>query len=476
MKAGIKHELITRLYASMPYRLQNVAFSFHGYNLKRKRYGKDFWEIYNWLKETQFWSKERIADYQVQEMKRIVSLAYERVPYYSKMMKKLHLRPSDFERLEDLKQLPITTKAQIKKNPNEFRNSDISRKIHLAYTSGTTGTPLEIALTSRALQFQWAVWWRHKSRFELKPGDKHLVFGARLPVLGMKSKPPFWRIDKANNRYYMSIYHISQENICDIVQMLNEVNFDFYTGYPSALYSLVKHMKKTNLKVKNAPRIVVCGADALTPLIEEEISEVLGVRVTDQYGSAEACGNFSRCEYGKYHLDFEFGIAELLPVRSSANPNIRKIVFTGFANDAMPLIRYDIGDYGVYSEERCKCGRESIFLDSIDGRTEELIRTPDGRLVSGLNQVFEWSNGIDGAQIIQEKIEEVRVLIVTNSNFTPFDREKINNELSRRLGSNVSIKFEFTSQLFSSKSGKSRLVISHIDPNSYQEEDLRKRQ
>lgn len=476
MKAGAKHELLTRIYAALPYNLQNVAFSFHGYSLKKKRYGKDFWEIYNWLKETQFWSQERIADYQVQEMKRIISLAYEKIPYYSKKMKELHTRPSDFERLEDLEQLPITTKAQVRKNPEEFKNSDFSGNVHLSYTSGTTGTPLEIALTSRALQFQWAVWWRHKSRFGLKLGDKHLVFGARLPVPSMKSKPPFWRVDKANNRYYISIYHISQESIGEIAQMMNEVSFDFYTGYPSAIYALVKHMKEANLKVKKAPRVVVCGADALTPMIQREISDFLGIRVTDQYGSAEACGNFSRCEFEKYHLDFEFGIAELLPLTCSANPNIRKMVFTGFANDAMPLIRYDIGDYGVLSVEKCKCGRESICLDSIEGRTEELLRTPDGRLVSGLNQVFEWSTGVDAAQIVQEAEDKLRVLLVPNKNYSVSDKQKIENELTRRVGRGVEIKYELVRELISSKSGKQRLVISNLNSESLSEQDLKNRQ
>jgi len=64
------------------------------------------------------------------------------------------------------------------------------------------------------------------------------------------------------------------------------------------------------------------------------------------------------------------------------------MVFTGIANLAMPFIRYDIGDYALTSEEECDCGRKSVIVRSIEGRTEDCIKTPDGRTVIQMNQVL----------------------------------------------------------------------------------------
>ena len=340
-------------------------------------------------------------------------------------------------------------------------------------TSGSTGTPLRVRITLKARQFQWAVWWRHKGRFGFELGDKFLTFGARLPITDAILRPPYWRYNRAINQIYLSTYHLTPETMPVVVDWLNREEFAFYTGYPSAMYVLANFIREQSLSFTKPPQMVVSGSDALLPGFERVVGEVFGAPVTDQYGMAEACGNFARCENGKYHLDFEFGAVEALPLEGQTNSRLRRLVFTGFANPAMPFIRYDIGDYGWLSEEPCTCGRHTLTLDAIEGRTEDFVRTPDGRMAIGMNQVFEWAPGILEAQVRQDAIDEIEVLLVPAASYNKRDEEVLTAEFRKRLGSDIAIRYRLVDHIPRTQSGKFRAVVSTIATGNEVEQEHR---
>lgn len=177
---------------------------------------------------------------------------------------------------------------------------------------------------------------------------------------------------------------------------------------------------------------------------------------------------------GKYHLDFEFCIVELLPLNIFGNKQVYRMIFTGLANFAMPLVRYDIGDYCIISEDTCDCGRKSLIIDRIEGRTEDYIYTPEGNIVIGMNQVFEWASGILEAQIRQEKIEEITVLLVPGEEYCNQDEKILEMELRKRLGNKIKIKFKLVKYIPRAKNEKFRLVVSNIKPKTEEERILNK--
>src|SRR4030042_4274858 len=80
----------------------------------RLRYGRVFWETYNILRESQFWSHERMEQYQLEQLGRLLRHAYENVPYYRRIFDERQLKPKDIKRLEDLRNFPLLTKETIK--------------------------------------------------------------------------------------------------------------------------------------------------------------------------------------------------------------------------------------------------------------------------------------------------------------------------------------------------------------------------
>lgn len=467
--------LTTRLYSRLPISLQNVAFSAWGMKTKRERYGGDFAERLRWLKTSEWWSASDIEAYQNEKLREVVRLAYDSVPYYREVMKERGLRPEDIQTQRDLGKLPILQKPWLRQNAQALRsNRYATRQLRVSLTSGTTGSPLRVYLAPAALRFQWAVWWRHRARFGLRLGDKFLMFGARLPVPAEQTEPPFWRHNRAINQVYLSTPHLTPATMPAVVDWLNREDFDFYAGYPSAMYVLAEHMRGHGLRLLNRPKYIVTGSDALLPASEAAIGKAFGVPVTEQYGMAEACGNLAKCEYGRFHLDFEFCILELLPVPGVDDPDVRRLVFTGLANPAMPFIRYDIGDYGRIAHGPCPCGRQSLSLEAIDGRVEDYVRTPDGRRIVGMNQVFEWAPGVSETQIVQRDLGEIEVRIVPGPQFDRCRDETIlESELRKRLGDQMHIRFAIVDAIPRTDNGKFRAVVSEIPPDSDAGRDLR---
>lgn len=453
-------EITHNIYYSMPIFLQNSIFSLYGLKLAKQRYNQFFNKYLNDLKESEWWPADKIKAYQNERIQSIVRHAYETVPFYRRWYSEHGVNINQIQNISDLKKLPVLTKELVRENQqdmisNRYRKKDLLKNL----TSGTTGTPLTIYKTKESLALQWAIWWRHKARFGLNRKNRHLTFGARVPISQNQKKPPYWRKDYFNNRVYLSTYHISDKTIEEIFTYLNSEKFDFYTGYPSAVYNFALLLEAKNLKIQNKPEYFVSGADALLPRYIVKIKDVLGLKITEQYGMTEFAGNLSKCRQNHFHLDFECCFLENLPIPNSEQINM---VFTGWGNRAMPFIRYEVGDYGKMMHEPCTCGRQSACLESIDGRLEDYLIAPDGRKLIGMNQVFEYAHNVKQMQLFQGKDGNVELRIIPTEHFGEQDKAALLRELSNRTGSDMKIKFKLTDSIEYSSSGKFKAVISEL--------------
>jgi len=446
----------------MPVLIQNLIFSFHGLKLSKARYNKHFFKILQDLKESEWWTEEKIANYQDEQVRKIVRHAYETVPFYRRFYDQYNVNIDKIKTVEDLALLPVLTKQIVRENQQQMVSMVYKKKnLKKVLTSGTTGTPLTIYFTKEGLAFQWAVWWRHKARFGISFKDEHLTFGARVPIDQDSNTPPFWRKDYFNKRVYLSTYHISGETVKSIVDYLNNTDFVFYTGYPSAMYSLASLIEEKKLHLENKPKYIISGSDALLPKYEAAIQRVFGAPVTDQYGMNEFAGNMSRCEQGKYHLDFECCYVEQQPL-PAAREGDSKLFFTGWGNYAMPFIRYEVGDYGKPTLKKCSCGRHSLCFESIDGRMEDYIVTPDGRKIVGMNQVFEYAANAKEIQIYQKDVDLLTIFVVPDKNYGEDDNKALIRELRRRAGEEIKIEIKPVEEIKRAENGKFRAVISEV--------------
>jgi phenylacetate-CoA ligase len=442
--------------------MQNIACSISGIRMKHERYNNCFKESFNFLKESEWWDYDQLRAYQKDQLCKIVQHAYASVPYYNDKFSKLKLYPGDLNDFEYFSRFPILTKNDIRMYNDELQSKAVKNSNRIkGKTGGTTGTALRLFYDKSTVPWQWATWWRHRNRFGINLDQPYIALAGRDVVPLNTMKPPFWRYNLPLNQTYISIHHMTKENMPILAEYICSRKVAYYSGYPSSLYLLGSYLKDNRIKLPDPPRMIFTGAETLLPHQREIIESAFNSTISDQYGASEYCCNISECEKFKYHIDMEFGLIELLPIEGMPD-NVRRVIATGFKNFAMPLIRYDIGDIVTTSSEKCTCGRHSPVIEKIDGRIESYIITPDGRTLGRLDFLFKESKNIEEAQIIQNDLYCVNFKIVKNHHYDEMDEQRLIQAIKKYMGTSFNINIEYVNCITKGKNGKFRQIISTI--------------
>lgn len=452
------------VYAKLPIFLQDVACSYYGQKEKRVRLGTLFQQRLEELMESEKWTKCEIESYQNEKLQDLVEHAYEYVPYYREVMKKLRLTPQDIRTKADLIKLPILTKEDVRQNCARLL-SEKARKRDIVYkhTSGTTGKSLTFYAGKASIAFQWAVWWRHRRRFGIDEGCWHANFTGKMVVPQEQRTPPYWRWNKPMHQALVNMQHLTPDKIADVISFLNQEEFALYTGYPSIIHALTMAAQDCGLSLTSPPKVIATGAENILENQRRDIENFTGAILTDQYGSSEGCGNASQCSEFVYHEDFEFGIIECVePVTSEAGVTSGQVVCTGFASPEFPFIRYSIGDTGSWADPRksCPCGRESTVLVGIDGRKDDYVVTPEGRRIMRFDYVFKETSNVRESQVIQEKLGEIKIVIVKRPSYGTKDEEFIRHEIHKWISPRLNVVFSYVTEISRGSNGKFRAVKS----------------
>jgi phenylacetate-CoA ligase len=454
--------LVEQIYPRMPVFLQNAACWYHGIKEARFRFGRAFEQKLKELVDSEKWSASEIEAYQNEKLRSLVHYAYQNVPYYRERWQALRITPDDIRTREDLNKLPILTKEEIRKHADEFISEKTSRRELLArHTSGTTGKGLHFYLTKEASAFQWAVWWRHRLRFGVAPGTWHASFLGQRVVPITQRKPPYWRWNHPMHQALINMQSLAPAKIADIIEFLNAQHFEFYAGYPSFIHMLALHAAEACLNLDSPPRVIFTGAENMLDFQRRDIHAFTNAILSDHYGCSEACVNASRCPEFVYHEDFEFCIMEGIE-RIPGDP-AKTIVCTGFACDAFPFIRYEVGDTAVWQEcGGCACGRKSAVLQRIEGRCDDYVVTPEGTRIARLDYLFKDALNVKEAQIVQEQLSEIKIVLVRRDAYSTRDEVEIRRDIKTWLSPSLKVQFEYVDEVPREPNGKFRAVLSRL--------------
>lgn len=154
------------IYKHLPVSIQDWLVGLYSYKLEKERYNKDYYKIYDFLLQTEIWSKQQILNYKEENLFKIIEHAYKHCPYYYKKFSNLGLSPSSFTSLKDLDKFPILTKDEVRQHWKEMLADNINKKDLIAsHTSGTSGKALDFYWTKHSLQYYWAIVSRFHHRF-----------------------------------------------------------------------------------------------------------------------------------------------------------------------------------------------------------------------------------------------------------------------------------------------------------------------
>ncbi|MGG6231750.1 phenylacetate--CoA ligase family protein [Tenacibaculum sp. SDUM215027] len=455
---------LLNIYSKSPVWIQNMVCTFKGRIEKKSRLGGDFNKIYSDLLKSEYFDKEKIELYQYEKTKEILEYCNDNIPYYRELFEKINFDIKDFKSLKDLEKIPVLTKEIVRNNFKKLKNPNFEGKVVHSHTSGSTGKSLQFIFTVSAIQYRWALWFRHKKRFGIKPEDSYATFTGLPAVPLNQKKPPYWRENRAMKQTIFTMHHISNNTVESIVKRLNKGGFKYYSGYPSILFSLANLIDENNLEITNSPKVIFTGAEALLKYQRDKISEVFGCLVTDQYGFSEGCGNASRCEEDLFHEDFEYGVLECYdPKKNEDGSTTGTILATGFTNLAMPFIRYQVGDTATWVDLDCSCGRKSKTIKEINGRNEDFVITPEGNKILRFDYIFKDTLSISESQIVQKELGSIVIKIVERKGNNRSDVEKLlRKEIKNKISRGLKVSFEYVSEIERSNTGKFRAVKSLI--------------
>lgn len=459
------NKLIEYIYFNSPVFIQNVFTSVYGVNLYYQRYGRQNESYIDSLRQSQWLTSDEIAIMQDDLFREMVRHAMATVPFYRVWSQNNNIYPDDINGIGDIDKLPIITKEEIRKNPDEFISDDY-RKGHFTFwlsTSGTSGKALNILCDKECRRMHYSFWTRFREWHGISAKSKRATFFGRIICSPNQSEPPFWRYDAIGRNKLFSSYHLQDENLnayyCELVRY-DPVEI---IGYPSSLFALGKYILEKNLSPLK-PKLVITTAETLLPNQRTIIEKAFGNCVlADQYGCTEMTLFVSQCEFGSYHVNPEHGHIEVLDENGN-KADYGEIITTGFLNKAMPLIRYRLGDTVrlVINQGQCRCGRSFQVVDEIVGRTDDILKTPDGKPLGRLDPIFKGMPGIYETQIIQTKLDTIEIMVVVDNKEDPTIRDSLLYEARKRIGQPMQICIYYVDEIEKEKNGKFKTVISKI--------------
>jgi len=454
--------LVEQIYPRLPVFLQNAACWYYGKKEARVRFGPEFERRLRELVDSEKWSAGEIEAYQNERLRSLIRNAYDNVPYYRERWKGLKISPDDIRSRGDLHKLPVVTKEEIRQNVDRFVSQKTPKRELLSrHTSGTTGKGLHFYTTKEAVAFQWAVWWRHRLRFGVAPGTWHANFTGQRVIPITQRTPPYWRWNRPMHQVLINMQSLTPAKIASIMELLNSQRLEFYSGYPSFIHMLALNATDAGLQLTSPPRVIFTGAENMLDFQQRDIHAFTGAILTDHYGCTEACCNASRCPEFVYHEDFEFCIMEGIE-RTPGDP-ARTIVCTGFGCDALPFIRYEVGDTAVWQDGKgCSCGRNSPVLLRVEGRTDDYVVTPEGARIARLDYLFKDALNVREAQIVQERLGEIRIRLVRRSAYGTKDELEIRRDIRSWLSPSLEVGFEYVEEIPREPNGKFRAVLSRL--------------
>ena len=363
-----------------------------------------------------------------------------------------------------LKKIPILEKDEIRKAPQNFINKKFNaNRLLVVHTTGSTGTPLKIYCNTETRQRNYAFYNRFLNQVGIAFKRRRATFGGRIIVPSKQKKPPFWRYSYFQKNLLFSSYHLTDENIPFYIQQLTKFKPDYIDTYPSSLFCIAQYAKSHNINLRGITKEITTSAETLFPEQRHVIEAVFGVPIYDQYGAAEMCVFVGQCKEGNYHIHTDYGVIEFLREDGSKAKagEESEIICTSFINPVMPLIRYRIGDRGIFSDSPCRCGSIFPVMEKILGRIDDVIITPDGKKIGRLSPVMK-GFPVKEIQFVQKVQSEVDVFIVKAPGYDDNTEFELINQLRNRLGEVISINLKYVDQINRGKGAKLKSIVSLI--------------
>jgi phenylacetate-CoA ligase len=421
----------------------------------------NFYPIYRRLMDNQWKRYENLKEEQEKQLRHMVSFAYMNVPYYHKLFNRIGLKPDDIRTVEDLEKLPYLNKQIINKNPDDFKPLYLKRiKYTTAATGGTTGTPLQYRQSSFDRFMGGALLYRGWGYAGYELGDRMVFLAGSSLDTGKRSFLVTRAHEMARNLKKLSSFDMGDREMKEYAGVINSFRPKFIRGYASSLFFFAGWLEKSDLKI-HRPEGIFTTSEKLYPAMRAKIADVFGCQVYDTYGLSDGGVTAFECtEHSGMHIDTERSVMEVVDGNGEQmGSGEGRILATSLYNYAMPFLRYDTGDDGHLLDDTCSCGRGYRLLKEVNGRTVDVLVTPEGKSVHGwfFLYIFWEQQGIREYQVIQEALDRIVIKIVPDDGFDERQLDRI-RRIVRGRSEGWNLEFRIVEHIERTGSGKYKFI------------------
>lgn len=362
-------------------------------------------------------------------LQNIITYAYNKVPYYKKLFDTNKINPIDIIDCEHLKNIPFTSKKTIQLMPNEFRSIDYleDKKLFKVRTSGSTGRVLNIFWRkqdySRSLFYLWCI---RNRVYGVSPQSKFCSFYSTL--YKNNSLLDANKNIIINHGLNLSFNKLTMDD-SHLLSYYNEMN-NFKPSWlflqPSIAFQFSRFMLENKLTPPQSIKYIELNGEYVSENYKNTIQSAFKIPVTNMYGCEEAQAIAIECPHGKLHC-----ISNNVIVEAIKNDELAKFgeegeaCITSLNNQAMPFIRYKLGDRIVlYPSSTCTCGNKNPVIEIKNGRIGQYIITEDNKhinsfllvyVIERINKVME--NSILQFKVIQHTYRNLTAFLIINKPF-----------------------------------------------------------
>ena len=387
-------------------------------------------------------SIEEIYTFQSEKLKELLAYLNQNSPFYKRLFSHNSIDINAIQTLEDLQQIPVTTKTDLQEFNDDFFCVTRDKIIDYVTTSGTLGSPVTIGLTdndlerlayNEAISFQCAGIQKGDVVQLMTTMDRRFMAGLAY-FLGLR------KLGAGVIRVGSGIPELQWDSILKYKPA-------YLISVPSFLLKLIEYAESHQIDYKSSSvKGVICIGEALRDqdfnptLLSDKITQKWPIQLFSSYASTEMSTAFTECEnfQGGHHHP-ELIIVEVLdnenkPVNQG---EVGELVITTLGIEAMPLLRFKTGDIVQLHTDACPCGRNSLRLGPVVGRKQHMIKYKGTTLYPPamhdlLSSFEEIENHVIEIFTNDLGTDEILIKVVTKNNSEPFIHE-VKNHFKAKL-------------------------------------------
>ncbi len=385
-------------------------------------------------------SRDRLAALQQKRLKSLVKFAKENSPFYQKLYAEIGdafslsdlapvSKPELMAHFDDVLTDRAITVARIDDFTQDLDN--IGRMIDDKYlifkTSGSTGNPAVVLYDKQNIDVSSAVaafrTFARKEDFRrfMKHGKKTAGVFADYGFYLACGMSRYLQLKMPRQKTKITVDVNAPEE--EIIKELNEFQPAMLSGYPSNL-ALLADFEELNIH----PDVVITGGELLTDDIRCKLERKFGCYVQTHYSCTEGGEIACECKEKHLHINEDWVIVE--PIDSDYNPvpygeMSDKVLITNLSNYIQPFIRYELTDRVIVHNEKCRCGRTTLWLE-IEGRTDDILEFDNGIRIApmSLYKVLEEVKSIRRFQLVQRASDKVELRLISDEPQTAFEQAR----------------------------------------------------